>query len=163
MRDIVSKHEEAYAMAYCSVIFGHGRIYTVVGMFEGVVFQIAIIVCFQSLILDMAGNVGTQSLAVTILVLMDENLKAKQKIQLVLKEMRVGFSNGLVLGVLSFLFIGFYVYLLKGKTLVYAFAISGCVGVALMAPMVISSLVGTVVPMFFHKIKIDPMSGFRSV
>ncbi|MDD3219157.1 MAG: magnesium transporter [Lachnospiraceae bacterium] len=129
---------------------------TVVGMFEGVVSQIAIIVCFQSLILDMAGNVGTQSLAVTIRVLMDENLKAKQKIQLVLKEMRVGFSNGLVLGVLSFLFIGFYVYLLKGKTLVYAFAISGCVGVALMAAMVISSLVGTVVPMFFHKIKIDP-------
>ncbi|NCB92690.1 MAG: magnesium transporter [Clostridia bacterium] len=129
---------------------------SVVGMFETVVSQVALIVCFQSLILDMAGNVGTQSLAVTIRVLMDENLKAKQKIQLVLKEMRVGFSNGILLGALSFLFIGLYIYFLKGKTMLYAFAISGCVGIALMAAMVISSFVGTIVPMFFHKIKIDP-------
>ena len=47
---------------------------SVVGMFEKVVAELTLIVCFQSLILDMAGNVGTQSLAVTIRVLMDENL-----------------------------------------------------------------------------------------
>ena len=34
--------------------------------------------------------------------------------------------------------------------------ISGCVGAALIVAMVISSMVGTVIPMFFHKIKIDP-------
>ncbi|MDD2971891.1 MAG: magnesium transporter [Lachnospiraceae bacterium] len=129
---------------------------SVVGMFETVVSQIALIVCFQSLILDMAGNVGTQSLAVTIRVLMDENLTGKLKLQLVMKEMRVGLCNGLLLGVLSFLFIGLYIFMLKGKTLPYAFMISGCVGVSLMVAMIISSLVGTVVPMFFHKIKIDP-------
>lgn len=65
---------------------------SVVGLFEAVVSQVALIVCFQSLILDMAGNVGTQSLAVTIRVLMDEKLTARQKFDLVLKEMRVGFS-----------------------------------------------------------------------
>ena len=37
-----------------------------------------------------------------------------------------------------------------------AFLISGCVGISLLVAMVISSLVGTLVPMFFHKIKIDP-------
>ena len=31
-----------------------------------------------------------------------------------------------------------------------------CVGVSLLVAMAISSLVGTVIPMFFHKIKIDP-------
>lgn len=129
---------------------------TVVGLFENVVSQIALVVCFQSLILDMTGNVGTQSLAVTIRVLMDENLTAKQKIQLVCKEVRIGFANGLLLGCSSFALIGLYIYLLKGKTIAYAFAISGCVGIALMVAMVISSLVGTLVPMFFHKIKIDP-------
>ncbi len=46
----------------------------VVGVFESVVAVLPIVMCFQSLILDMAGNVGTQSLAVTIRVLMDENL-----------------------------------------------------------------------------------------
>lgn len=38
----------------------------------------------------------------------------------------------------------------------YAFSISGCVGVSLLAAMVISSFVGTLIPMFFHKIHIDP-------
>lgn len=129
---------------------------SVVGIFEKVVSQIALIVCFQSLILDMAGNVGTQSLAVTIRVLMDENLTGKQKVGLVLKEMRVGLANGILLGVLSFLVIGGYIYLIKGKTLLYAFGISGCVGVSLAVAMLISSFVGTIIPMFFHKIKVDP-------
>ena len=34
--------------------------------------------------------------------------------------------------------------------------ISVCVGVSLLLAMIISSLVGTLVPMFFKKIKIDP-------
>jgi magnesium transporter len=56
---------------------------TVVGVFETVVAVLPIVMCFQSLILDMAGNVGTQSLAVTIRVLMDENLTAGEKVGLV--------------------------------------------------------------------------------
>ena len=74
-----------------------------------------IIMCFQSLILDMAGNVGTQSLAVTIRVLMDESLTGKQKLELVWKEMRIGLCNGGLLGILSFALIGLYIYLFKGK------------------------------------------------
>ena len=52
-----------------------------VGVFEQVVSQLPLIMSFQSLILDMAGNVGTQSLAVTIRVLMDENLTAPSEIR----------------------------------------------------------------------------------
>ena len=89
---------------------------SVVGMFETVVAVIPIVICFQSLILDMAGNVGTQSLAVTIRVLMDENLKASDKVKLMFKEVRVGFSNGLLLGTMSFIFVGLYIFLFKGNT-----------------------------------------------
>ena len=53
---------------------------SVVGVFEQVVSQLTIIMCFQSLILDIAGNVGTQSLAVTIRVLMDESLRDADRI-----------------------------------------------------------------------------------
>ena len=129
---------------------------SVVGIFETVVAVLPIVMCFQSLILDMAGNVGTQSLAVTIRVLMDENLTTTQKMGLVVKEMRVGFSNGLFLGILAFLFIGLYVFLFKHNPIGHAFLISGCVGIALLVAMVISSMVGTLIPMFFHKIKVDP-------
>ncbi len=129
---------------------------SVVGIFENVVAALPIVICFQSLVLDMAGNVGTQSLAVTIRVLMDENLSGKQKLLLVVKEVRIGLVNGGLLGIMALVFLGIYVHLFKGYTWFGAFAVSGCVGVSLLVAMAISSLVGTVIPMFFHKIKIDP-------
>lgn len=130
---------------------------SVVGVFETVVQRLTLVICFQSLILDMSGNVGTQSLAVTIRVLMDENLTARQRLALVGKEMRVGFVNGLLLGLLSFACIGGYIWLFKsGYSAQFAFAVSGCIGVALVLAMVISSLTGTVIPILFKKAKIDP-------
>ena len=129
---------------------------TVVGLFETVVSELAIVVCFQSLILDMAGNVGTQSLAVTIRVLMDEQLKTSEKFKFALKEMRVGFCNGMLLGTLAFAGIGFYVAAFKHYPIGFSFAVAACVGGSLWLAMIVSSLVGTLVPMFFHKIKVDP-------
>ena len=129
---------------------------SVVGAFESVVAVIPIVMCFQSLILDMAGNVGTQSLAVTIRVLMDEELTAKQKLMLVVKEMKIGFVNGLFLGVMAWLFLGIYICVIKGYPIHHALLVSGCVGIALVTAMVISSMVGTLIPMFFKKINVDP-------
>lgn len=129
---------------------------TVVGAFEGVVAVLPVVICFQSLILDMAGNVGTQSLAVTIRVLMDENLTGKDKLKLVVKEMKVGFCNGALLGIMALVCLGIYIALFKGYAFGTAMVISACVGVALLVAIVISSLIGTLVPMLFHKMKIDP-------
>ena len=128
----------------------------VVGAFEKVVSQLTIIMAFQSLILDMAGNVGTQSLAVTIRVLMDKDLTPGKKFRLVCKEMRVGLFCGLILGVLSILFVGLYIMLAKEYPASFAFAVSLCIGAALMLAMLISSGVGTLVPIFFKKIGVDP-------
>lgn len=129
---------------------------SVVGLFEAVVSRITLVVCFQSLILDMAGNVGTQSLAVTIRVLMDENLSGKQQRGLVFKEMRVGFINGAILGSLSFVLVGAYILIAKSSSPAFSFAVSGCIGLAIIIAMVVSSFVGTSIPIFFKKIKVDP-------
>lgn len=126
-----------------------------VGLFESIVAQLPVIMCFQSLILDMAGNVGTQSLAVAIRVLMDKQISGKQKAALVLKESRVGLANGMILGILSFLVIGGYLCL-KGNAVTFAFAVSGCLGIAMVLAMLISSLSGTVIPIFFQKMGVDP-------
>ena len=116
---------------------------SVVGMFESVAAALPIVICFQSL-------------AVTIRVLMDEDLTARKKLSLLAKEMKIGFLNGTSLGVMALVFLGVYVHVFKGYAWLSAFLISGCVGVSLVAAMVISSLVGTVIPMFFHRIHIDP-------
>ena len=144
-------------MPWLVILLGLGMIVSsVVGIFEKVVTNLPIIMCFQSLILDMAGNVGTQLLAVTIRVLMDESLTGRQKLELVFKEMRIGLCNGGLLGLMSFVLIGLYIWLFKGKTLVFAYAVSACIGCSLLLAMLISSAVGTCIPLFFKKIHIDP-------
>ena len=129
---------------------------SVVGRFEAVVAVLPIAMAFQSLILGMAGNAGTQSLAVTIRALTDDSLTFGEKRKLVFKEMRVGLVNGLLLGVAAFVGIGIYLLTVKKMPTETAFAISACVGVALMVAMMISSLVGSGIPMLFKKIGIDP-------
>ena len=129
---------------------------SVVGVFERVVAQLTIVICFQSLILDMAGNVGTQSLAVTIRVLTDENMKGKQIFKLIFKEVKVGSCIGAFLGIISFVFVGLYIWVGKGFNPAQAYSISACIGIALALAMVISSLTGTVIPIFFHHLGVDP-------
>ncbi len=128
----------------------------VVSLYEPVMAQLTLVVAFQSMILDMSGNVGTQSLAVTIRVLSDEQLTAKQKMHLVFKEGRVGFVGGMLLGIASTLVIGLYVHFCLTKDWLFSFAVSGCIGLSLMVAMGVSALVGTVTPLFFKKIKVDP-------
>ncbi|SFG79970.1 magnesium transporter [Lachnospiraceae bacterium C7] len=129
---------------------------SVVGLFEQIVAELTILMLFQSMILDMAGNVGTQSLAVTIRVLMDENLTIKEKFGLIVKEGRIGFLNGLLLGLSAFLVSGLYIHFFKGQPFGFAFTVSACIGFALMVAMFVSSIIGTITPMAFKKIGIDP-------
>ena len=139
------------------VLLGLGiAVSSVVGAFERVVAQLTLIMAFQSLILDMAGNVGTQSLAVTIRVLMDENLTLRQKMRLVGKEVRVGLFDGLILGMISAVCVGVYIALVKGRGIGFSFAVSGCIGVSMLVAMVFSSAVGTLVPLFFKRVGVDP-------
>ncbi len=79
-----------------------------------------------------------------------------QKMQLVGKETRVGAFNGIILGLLSTLFAGLYIMLLKQRSFAFSFAVSGCIGASLLLAMIISSAVGTLIPLFFKRIKIDP-------
>ena len=152
LRDSIKKR-----LPWLVVLLGLGLVVSsVVGLFENVVAELTIVICFQSLILDMAGNVGTQSLAVTIRVLMDENLTAGQKLRLVWKEGRVGFLNGLILGIFSFVLIGLYIHYFRMQGWGFAFSVSLCIGASLVLAMLISSLVGTLIPIFFHRVKIDP-------
>ena len=138
-------------------LLGFGLVVSsVVGIFQGIVAVIPLVICFQSLILDMAGNSGTQSLAVTIRVLTDESLNGTAKLKFVLKEMRVGFTNGCILGLSAFGLVGAYIMVFQGKAAGEAFLYSGCVGLALWTAMIVASMVGTLIPMFFNKIKVDP-------
>ncbi len=130
--------------------------------FEFIIQTLPVMVFFQSLILDMAGNSGTQSLAVTIRALSDDNITSSEKFKLIFREFRVGFINGLILGVVSFLICLLYLNLtsavIKGNENNFTdiLTASTIVGLSLVVSMSLSSLSGTIIPMLFKKIKIDP-------
>jgi len=139
------------------VLLGLGLIVSaVVSVFESIVTHLAVIVSFQSLILGMSGNVGTQSLAVTIRVLMDEELYPQQKFSFIFKEAKIGFINGIILGALSFFLVGGYLILLKNQPHTFAFSVSSCTALALIVAIFLSSISGTIIPILFKKLKIDP-------
>jgi magnesium transporter len=128
----------------------------VVGLFEGVVRELPLIVCFQSLILGMAGNVGTQSLAVTVRAVSSDDLNSGGKFKFIFKETRVALLNGLLIGVFSFVLVGVYLAAVSGLASLTAFTTSGCVGMALCFAMMISGFTGAAIPMVFNKLGIDP-------
>ena len=127
----------------------------VVGAFEGIVKELPLIICFQSLILGMAGNVGTQSLAVTVRMLNSEEYEGKKKIGFVFKETRIAFFNGLIMAVCSLVIIGLYLCL-RGNAPELSFITSSCVALALWFAMMVSGFTGAGIPMIFSKIGIDP-------
>ncbi len=131
---------------------------SIIGKFQTPVISAGLVLLysFQSLILDMSGNTGTQSLGVTIRVLSDEDFKGKKKFLFILKEMRVALCNGLIIGSLAFLTIGLYLTFVDGQEAWFAFEISACIGLSLVTAMVIAGLDGTAIPMLFQKIGIDP-------
>lgn len=126
--------------------------------FENVVASIPLVVFFQSLILDMAGNTGTQSLAVTIRVISDENISRKDIRKLIFKEFRIGVLNGMLIGLGSmlavFLFLNFFIS--KEQAIDYNLKVAFAVGISMFVAMFIASLSGTIIPIIFKKCKIDP-------
>ena len=105
---------------------------------------------------------GTQSLAVTIRVLMDEDISVSQCAALVWKEMKVGLAGGAFLGAarhprhrsLSLVFKGYGFRSTPSQW-------PAAWGLALVIAMTISSLAGTAIPLFFHRIHVDPAGGLR--
>lgn len=129
---------------------------SVIGLFESVIEELTLIVCFQSLILGMAGNGGTQSLAVTVRLLTGEELSGAERRKLIGKEIRVGFVNGGVLAVLSCIGIGLYILCFQGAGAAFAFAVSACIGLALWGAMTLSAATGTLIPLMFERLGLDP-------
>lgn len=135
----------------------------VMRVFESAIVAVPAIVFFQSMILGMGGNVGTQSLAVTIRAISDEEISKKEVNRLVLKEIRIAFFNGLLIGLISFVVVSLYLSLTKtvidpsiGFNILDIFKTSGVVSLSLLISMVISGLIGTLIPIVLQKCKIDP-------
>ena len=129
----------------------------VVGVFEGVVAKLPMIVAFQSLILGMAGNVGTQSLAVTVRAIgTSEEFRIRKQLGTVFRETRVALLNGAVLGLISFLIVGVYLGVFGDYTFGFMLAVAGCVGGSMCFAMTVSGFTGAMIPITLYRFGVDP-------
>lgn len=129
----------------------------VVGLFEEVVSSLPLIVSFQSLILGMAGNVGTQSLAVTVRTLGGEESEKKRiRVRLILRETRIALFNGLCMGLIAFTVVGGYLWIFHVVEVAMILPTAGCVGIAMLFAMTVSGFTGAVIPILLERFGFDP-------
>ena len=131
--------------------------------FENIIAVVPVVVFFQSIILGMTGNVGTQSLAVTIRFISDEKFTKQNVLKMIGKELKVGLLNGFLLGLIGFVMVFLFLFIKHEpiKTpdvfvLTEALSVAGAVFGAMFISMIIASFLGVFIPSVFKRLKIDP-------
>lgn len=139
-------------------------------VFEKTIQVVSVIFLFQSLILDTAGNIGTQSLAVTILSIGQNKLDKKEEIKKHLKnEVMIALINSLVIGIYGFViafgFLNLPLKIIEGASkssiaslnqTAFSISIGIIVFLSLFISMFISAILGVVIPIIAKKRKINP-------
>ncbi len=124
--------------------------------FEEVIVQVTIFAFFQSLVFDMAGNAGTQSLAVTVRSISKHEMDTKKGVFKHLgKELLTAVITSVILGILTFGMCYLYLLIKNDKTVVY-WLVSLIISGSLMISLLVTEMLGAIIPLFFYKIKVDP-------
>ena len=119
----------------------------IIGKYEGTLHKIAALAAFIPVIMGMGGNIGTQSSTIVVRGLATGRLHIRDLWSVVFKELSIGFILGLVYGLL----IGSVAQLSYSMEVL---AIAVCC--AVISSMSVAALVGSLVPMGFARMNIDP-------
>jgi len=119
---------------------------------QGILAQVAILIVFQPLILDSAGNVATQTLAVTLKMF---STNEKGFVRNAMKEILTGFINGFVIGIIAFIMT--YIFASLNTSLAAnPILISFVVGFSLWMTVMTAPIVAILIPLTLKKLKYDP-------
>lgn len=103
---------------------------------------------FIPLVGGTGGNVGTQSSAIVVQGLANSSLESKDMLKHVGKEAVVAAINATIISMLVYI----YNFIVYGGTATITYSVS----LSLFAVVMFASIFGTIVPMTFDKLKIDP-------
>ena len=119
----------------------------IIGEYESSLSKIAYLAAFIPVIMGMGGNIGTQSSTIVVRGLATGRINARDIWSVVFKELSIGLILGLVYG------------LLIGSVAQFRYSIEALalsVALAVICSMSVAALVGSLVPMGFARINIDP-------
>jgi len=118
-----------------------------IGQFEATLEQVAILAIFIPLIAGMAGNSGTQALAVAVRGIATGDYGKQGRLKLIAREAGTGFITGAVCGIV----ITIVIYVWQDD--IY---LGMLVGFSIFASLIVATLAGTLVPMIMDRFHIDP-------
>jgi magnesium transporter len=122
----------------------------VIGGFEELLMSTAAVAIFIPLIMDMGGNIGTQSSTVFARGVVVGHIDVKKFMRHFLKETGVGLSIGVMVGVIS----GIIAAVWQGEPL-----LGIAVGLALVCTISLAALLGFLVPYVLIKLNVDQAAG----
>lgn len=120
---------------------------SLIARFEDTLNQVAVLAIFIPLIAGMAGNSGTQSLAVAVRGISTGDYQKQGKFKMILREA----CTGLITGSVSGFIIAGVIYFWQGNVF-----LGLIVGVSIMASLVVATLAGALIPLLMERLKIDP-------
>ena len=123
----------------------------IIGGFEQDLAKVTSLAAFIPVIMGMGGNIGTQSSTIVVRGIATGRINIGDFGKVVSKELAVGFILGIVYG----LFIGI-IARLTFVSEVYSLSLAFAVGLAILSSMSIAALVGSMVPLIFERLNIDP-------
>ena len=128
--------------------FGGGLAATgVIEHFEGILAKVLALSAFLPVIMGMAGNVGVQSATVAVRGLATGAIDLHHTGRFLFKELRVGAILGALYGSSLALF-GYFVH--------HSLQLGQVVGLTIFGNMTGAAVLAVVLPMMFHRLKIDP-------
>lgn len=119
----------------------------VIGQFEETLESVVILAAFMPMLMDSGGNVGTQSLAVSVRGLALGTMKMNNIWRMILKEITTGFLIGFSCMVLIIVLI----LILYGNLM-----LGVVVGVSILITLTISAMIGLIFPLILNKLNFDP-------
>ncbi len=121
--------------------------FLIITHFEGSLNKIVYLAAFIPIIMGMGGNIGTQSSTIVVRGLATGRLSISDFWSVVLKELTIGCILGLIYGFL----IGTVAQVRYTREM-----LALTVGLAVISSMAVAALIGSLIPMAFARVNIDP-------
>ncbi len=120
----------------------------IMGKYEDILISVAILGTFIPMLMDTGGNAGSQSSTLVIRGLATGDISVGDGLKVLFKEFAVSFIVGIMLAATNFL----RLMLIEQVGLLVATTVS----VALVVTVILSKVIGGILPIFAKKLKMDP-------
>jgi len=120
---------------------------SVVSLFQDTISAFILLAVYMPIIAGMAGNAGTQALAVMVRGIALNNVDIKTGLKVIRREIFAGLLNGIIIGIIVFI-----IALIFNHNLM----LGVIVGISMITNLIVAGLFGSVIPLIMKKLGKDP-------